>query len=126
VPASPVPPAVAPITSVSWWPFLGYIVVWLGVAGYAVWRLQQLPAGRAAYESELYSMSVLVGLSLLVAGPFLLLIVWFASWIGRKGARVGSMFISALAKGAIATLIGAIIWIGAIMLIDYLRLGHPY
>lgn len=123
-----VAPAVleAPASSVSWWPFVAYVMVWLGGAAYAVWQLQQLPTGRAAYETELYSLSVLGGLSLLAAGPFLLLIVWLASWIGRKGARVGAMFISALAKGATATMIGAIIWIAAIMLVDYLRLGRPY
>ena len=117
---------VVPKTKVSWWPFVGYIVVWLAASGYTVYQLQLLPAGQAAYETDLYRMSVLVGLSLLAAGPALLIIVWFASWIGRKRARVGSMFISALIKGATATLIGAIIWMGAIMLTDYLRLGRPF
>jgi hypothetical protein len=36
------------------------------------------------------------------------------------------MFISALIKGATATLFGAVVWIGALMLIDYLRLGRPF
>jgi hypothetical protein len=52
--------------------------------------------------------------------------VWLASWIGRKGARVGLMFISALMKGALATMLGAMIWMGALLLIDYLRLGRPF
>lgn len=113
-------------TTVSWWPFVGYVVVWLGAAAYAVWQLQQLPAGQAAYETNFYSMSVLAGLVLLAAGPVLLLIVWLASWIGRQGARIGLMFISALVKGAAATLLGALIWMGALLLIDYLRLGRPF
>jgi hypothetical protein len=116
----------APRTTVSWWPFIGYILVWLGAAGYAVWQLEGLPAGQAAYETNFYSTAMLVGLSLLAAGPVLILIVWLASWIGRKGARIGLMFISALLKGASATLIGAMIWIGALLLIDYLRLGRPF
>ena len=115
-----------PAMSVSWWPFIGYMVAWLAIAGYAVWQMQQLPAGQAAYESDLYSISVLAGLVLLGIGPVLLLIVWLASWIGRANVRIGSMFISALIKGATATLFGAIVWIGALMLIDYLRLGRPY
>ena len=116
----------APITTVSWWPFIGYVVAWLGGAGYVVWQLRQTPAGQGVYETNLYSMSVLAGLSLLAAGPALLLIVWLASWIGRKNRRIGSMFVSALVKGAAVTLIGAIIWIGAIMLIDYLRWGRAF
>ena len=117
---------VGPRTKVSWWPFVGYIVVWLGAAGYAVWQLQQLPAGQAAYETNFYTMSMLGGLVLLAVGPVLLLIVWLASWIGRENRRIGLMFISALLKGALATLIGAMIWIGALMLVDYLRLGRPF
>ena len=117
---------VGPRTKVSWWPFVGYIVVWLGAAGYAVWQLQQLPAGQAAYETNFYTMSMLGGLALLAVGPVLLLIVWLASWIGRENRRIGLMFISALLKGALATLIGALIWIGALMLVDYLRLGRPF
>jgi hypothetical protein len=116
----------SPRTKVSWWPFVGYIVVWLGAAGYAVWQLQQLPAGQAAYETNFYTMSMLGGLVLLAVGPVLLLIVWLASWIGRANRRIGLMFISALLKGALATLIGAMIWIGALMLTDYLRLGRPF
>jgi hypothetical protein len=117
---------VPPRTKVSWWPFVAYIVVWLAVAGYAVWKLQQLPPRLPAYESDIYKMSIVVGLSLLAAGPALLIIVWFASWIGRKNVRVGAMFVSALVKGATATMLGALIWFGAIALTDYLRLGRPF
>lgn len=115
-----------PRTTVSWWPFVAYVVVWLAAAAYAVWQLEQLPTGLAAYETNFYSMSVLAGLVLLALGPVLILVVWFASWIGRQGARIGLMFISALLKGAAATLVGAVIWMGALVLVDYLRLGRPF
>ena len=118
--------AALPRTSVSWWPFVGYVVVWLGAAAYAVWQLQLLPAGQVAYETNLYMMSMAGGLMLLVAGPVLILVVWLASWIGRKGRRIGLMFISALVKGAAATMLGALIWIAAILITDYLRLGRPF
>lgn len=115
----------APRAAVSWWPFVVYVVVWVLGAAYAVWQLQQLPAGQAAYETAFYSTATLIGLGLLGVGPVLLLVVWFASWVGREGSRVGLLFISALLKGAAATLLGAIIWIAALAIIDYLRLGHP-
>jgi hypothetical protein len=36
------------------------------------------------------------------------------------------MLLSALIKGATATFFGALVWMGALMLIDYLRLGRWY
>ena len=115
-----------PLSSVSWWPFVAYVVVWIAAAAFAVWQLQMLPAGTAAYETDFYTMTMLGGLALLAVGPVLLLIVWLASWIGRQGARIGLMFISALVKGALATLLGAVIWMCALLLVDYLRLGRPF
>jgi hypothetical protein len=50
----------APRTTVSWWPFIGYVLVWLGAAGYAVWQLEALPIGQAAYETTFYSTAMLV------------------------------------------------------------------
>jgi len=114
----------AAVTTVSIWPFVGYVVVWLAVAGYAIWRFMQIPAGTALFETELYRTSMLGGLVLLAAGPALFLIVWIVSWIGVKNARGGAMFFSALIKGAVATLLGALIWWGALLLMDYLRLGR--
>ena len=113
-----------PVTTVSIWPFVGYVVVWLAAAGYTVWQFTQIPAGTALFETEFYRTSMLGGLVLLAAGPALFLIVWIVSWIGVKNARGGAMFFSALIKGAVATLLGALIWWGALLLMDYLRLGR--
>ena len=115
-----------PRTKVSWWPFAVYILAWLGGAGYVVWKLQETPTTLGAYEPALYEQSLRAALALLAFGPALLLIVWLASWIGRKNSRIGAMFISALVRGATATFIGALIWMGALLLLDYLRLGKPY
>jgi hypothetical protein len=120
----PVLTVAPPITKVSIWPFVGYVVVWLAAAGYAVWRFMQIPAGMALFDTDIYRMSMLGGLVLLAGGPVLLIIVWFASWIGQPRARKGAMFISAFIKGAVATLLGAMIWWGALFLMDYLRLGR--
>jgi len=115
-----------PVTTVSAWPFVGYVAVWLAAAGYAIWRFMQVPAGTALFETALYRTSMLVGLVLLAGGPALILIVWIVSWIGVKNARGGAMFFSALIKGAVATLLGALIWWGALLLMDYLRLGRLF
>jgi hypothetical protein len=118
---------VAPRTRVWSWPFVAYVVLWLGGAGYLVWQFEKLPAGQAVYETKLYSLSMLVGLGLLAFGPALTLVIWIAQWIAsRKSVRVGSIFISALVKGASVTLLGAVIWIAALLLTDYLRFGRLF
>jgi hypothetical protein len=114
------------LKTVSWWPFLAYVGVWLAAAGTAAYMLQQLPAGQVAYESELYTYVTFGGVGLLAAGPVLLLIVWLVSWLRTEGAKVGSMFISALVKGCSATFFGAALWLGLLLLVDYLRLGRPF
>jgi hypothetical protein len=120
-PHAPGPP---PITSVPSWPFLAYVALWLAVAGFGIWKSMGIPAELALFDTDLYRLSVLTGLVMLAGGPLLLIVVWFASWIGRANTRKGAMFISALIKGACATLAGAIIWWGALLLMDYLRLGR--
>lgn len=114
------------LTTVSWWPFLAYMGVWLLAAGGSAFALQQLPSGQVAYESELYTYVTFGGVALLATGPILLLITWLVSWLRTDGAKVGSMLISALVKGSSATLFGAALWLGMLLLVDYLRLGRPY
>jgi hypothetical protein len=114
------------LTTVSWWPFVAYAGVWLLAAGGSAFALQQLPSGQIAYESELYTYVTFGGVALLAAGPILLLATWLVSWLRTDGAKVGSMLISALIKGSSATLFGAALWLGLLLLVDYLRLGRPY
>lgn len=107
---------------VSWWPFIVYDVFWLGFAGFMVWQFRQLPVDVALFDSDLYPAFLLGGIVLTIAGPLLILAVWFASW-GRPGAHKGHLFVSAFFKGAIATAIGVTLWWGAILVLDQLRLG---
>jgi hypothetical protein len=110
-------------TTVSWIPFLVYDALWLIFAGLLIWQLAAVPATNAMYESELYSLAVLGGVVLAAVGPILILAVWIGSW-GKEGARKGSLLVSALIRGSIATLAGVVIWWGALLLLDQLRLGR--
>jgi hypothetical protein len=110
--------------SVANWPFVVYVALWFVAAGVGVWEFLQVPTGQAIFDSSMYETSVMAGLGLLALGPILLLVVWAATAFTREDARRGALFISALIKGASATLLGAVIWMGALVLIDYLRLGR--
>ena len=111
-------------SSVANWPFVLYVALWFAAAGIGVWEFLQVPAGQAIFDSGFYVTSVIVGLGLLALGPVILLVVWVVTLFTREDARGGVLFISALIKGASATLLGAIIWMGALMLIDFLRVGR--
>ena len=82
-----------------------------------------LPAGQVVYETMLYTVLMYVGLGLLIAGPFLILVVWLASRFGSNRQHAG-LLTSAMVKGAGVTLAGAIVWWGTLMALDYLRLGR--
>ena len=110
--------------SVPTWPFAVYVLVWLIAAGVGVWEFLQVPAGLAIFNNSMYATSIMAGIGLLILGPVLLLIVWAVTFFTRENARGGSLFVSAFIKGASATLLGAIIWMGALMLIDFLRVGR--
>jgi len=118
--AEPVLPA-----SVPWWPFLAYLGAWMVLTGLAVWQLLQLPPTHVAYESQVYGYMVLGGLIMTAVGPLLILAVWFAVWSGRSSGQRAGLLTSALLKGALVTLSGAILWWAALIIIDYLRLGSP-
>ena len=101
-----------------------YDLLWAAFAGLLVWQLQTLPPGTAVYEAELYPTALLVGVILLVAGPLLILVSWIAAW-GKPGSTKGRLFLSALVRGSVATLLGVSMWWIALIALDQLRLGAP-
>lgn len=110
---------------VSIWPFVVYDIVWLVFAGVMVWQLTELPPGTAVYESGVYPLTLLGGLVLTAAGPVLIV----ASWLfERRRMSVGSgqVFLSALFRGSVATLLGVAIWWAALIALDQLRLGRLF
>ncbi len=114
--------AVAPATGVSIWPFVAYDVLWAVFAGILIWQLGSLPEGVAVYESSFYPVAVLGGVVLTITGPLLALTVWLTS-IGRPGTTKGGLFVSAMVRGSVATLIGVVLWWGALIVLDQIRLG---
>ncbi len=110
--------------AVSIWPFVVYDLFWAAFAGLLIWQFQTLPAGTPVYEAELYPTALLVGVILVGAGPLLILVSWIASW-GKPGSTKGRLFISALVKGSVATLLGVTMWWAALMVLDQIRLGTP-
>jgi len=113
----------AALDAVSVWPFVAYDLVWLAFASILVWQMMQLPAGVAVFDSGIYGLAVIGGITLTVAGPLLIIAVWVSS-IGKGSASSGAVFLSALIRGAVATLLGVTLWWVALIVIDQLRLGR--
>lgn len=113
----------AALDAVSVWPFVAYDLVWLAFAAVLVWQMTLLPADVAVFDSGLYGLAVIGGITLTVAGPLLIIAVWVSS-LGKGTASSGAVFLSALIRGAVATLLGVTLWWVALIVIDQLRLGR--
>lgn len=105
------------------WPFVAYDVVWAAFSAYLIWQLEMLPSDTAIFDARIYPYAVLGGVVLTMAGPLLLLVVWIASW-GSPGTTKGGLFVSSLTRGSVATLLGVLMWWGALMVLDQIRLGR--
>jgi hypothetical protein len=110
--------------TVPWWPYLVYLGAWVVLASAAVWQLMQLPTGQVAYESTAYSLTILGGLIMMAVGPLLIFAVWFGTRANHSADNRTGLLTSALLKGALVTLSGAIVWWAALVIVDYLRLGR--
>lgn len=108
---------------VPWWPFLVYLVAWIGVIGAAFYLISYGPDALPAFQQDDYPYILLAGLVLTVLGPLLSFLVWFVTrWRTPKGER-GGLLTAALLKGALVTCFGVLAWWGAIVVLDALRLG---
>jgi hypothetical protein len=117
-------PSSAIAGQVPWLPFMVYLGAWVILAVAAVWQLLQLPADQVVYESTAYVLTILGGLLMTAMGPILILAVWLATRSNRSAQEREGLLTSALMKGALVTLGGAVIWWASLVTIDYLRLGR--
>lgn len=122
-PEQPAPSADVSRSGVSWWPFLVYLGLWVLFAAVTAWQLLQVPSGAPVYESRVYPYTVLAGLVLTAAGPALILAVWLGST--SRGGR-GGTFVTALGRGAIATVAGVTLWWLVLLGLDAVRLGRLF
>ena len=104
------------------WPFAVYEAVWVTYAALLAWQLSSLPDGTATYDSVLYRPALFAGVALTALGPVVSLVTWL---LARRNAVVRKgLFASALLYGAVATLVGVVLWWAALIGTDYLRLGR--
>lgn len=117
----------APLTgSAPWWPFIIYGALWVVLsvaAGYML--VTQVPQGTPVYDSQVYTLTILGGIVLTIAGPVLILAVWLAEWFRRGDEMRRGLFLSALLKGSLATLFGVVVWWVTLIAVDAIRLGRP-
>lgn len=107
---------------VPWWPFVAYDALWLVMAVAMVWLLTGVPDGVAAYDAPIYAPMLYAGIALTVFGAVLPFAVWAVAK-RESGASAEPIFVPALLRGAVATMLGVAIWWTALGAVDYVRLG---
>lgn len=109
---------------VVWWPFATYLGLWVGLVVGTVYLLAYGPqADTPAVAQDAYGLLLLAGLIMTILGPLLAMITWFVVWLRcEKGARNG-LFTIAFVRGSILTFAGVILWYGALVAVDAIRLG---
>ncbi len=116
-------PARPPAVGVAAWPFLLYLAAWAALAATTGVALTAPDAAAVPVEDPRYPALLLAGLVLTACGPALVAATWLAAWArAEKGCR-GGLFTTALVRGASATLFGVLVWWGALLLVDAVRLG---
>lgn len=116
-------PACRPKDYLAGWPFLLYLLMWVALAALTVISLNGPEKTAMPLEAPAYPVLLVAALALVALGPLLSLIVWL---IARSKAPVdcrSGLLATALVRGAAATLAGILMWWGALMLVDVLRLG---
>jgi hypothetical protein len=106
------------------WPFIVYDVLWVGFVVVLTRTFLALPEGVAVFEAAYYQYALWAGLALLALGPLLILIVWLV--LGGQEPESAGTGTTVLVAGSVATLIGAVMWWGSLMVVDYIRLGSVY
>jgi len=98
-------------------------MVWAGVAAATLIVLGGPESPSVPLDDPSYPALLAAGLALVAAGPVLSLVVWgFARAKAPSDCRQG-LLTTALVRGAAATLGGVLMWWGALLLVDALRLG---
>lgn len=119
-------PEVAPSKAsrpVPWWPFISYLIAWVGVVAAAILTLSADAAALPAIQQEPYPYLILAGLILALIGPLLSVGVWLVLWLRAEKHERPGLLTGALVKGAGVTLLGVLMWWGTLVAVDALRLG---
>jgi hypothetical protein len=104
------------------WPFLAHGGLWVVFSGLLLWKMLGIPEGVPTYEATYYPFFLLAGLTLTAVGPFLIVAVWLS--LKRRAKSPKDLFISAMYRGAVATMAGVALWWAALLVIDQIRLGR--
>lgn len=105
------------------WPFLLYLMAWAGVAAATVVTLTGPEPAAVPVEDPVYPTLLLAGLTLAACGPVLSLVVWLVARARATPECRSGLLVTALVRGAAATLFGVVAWWAALLLVDALRLG---
>jgi len=107
-----------------WVPFALNLLLWVVLAGVSAYLLWGATADLPARWLPAYGPLMWSGVALTVLGPLMAIAVWLAARAGRPaGARHG-LLASAMARGALVTLFGVVIWLATLYALDLHATGR--
>lgn len=105
------------------WPFLLYLLIWVGLAVFTYLSLNGPDAATVPLDDPSYPVLLAAAVALVGLGPVLSFVVWLIARAKAPSDCRSGLLTTALVRGAAATLAGVLAWWGALLLVDALRLG---
>lgn len=108
---------------VSWVPFAVYLGAWVALSALSAYLLQGATADQPARWLPEYAALLWAGVGLAATGPVLSLAVWLAARAGRPRGHRRGLFASAMTRGALAALLGVIIWVATLYILEIMTMN---
>lgn len=107
----------------TWVPFALYLGAWVVLAAGSVYLLQGAVADTPARWLPWYPTLLWAAVVLTATGPILSLIVWMVARSRRAVDARSGLFTPAMMRGALATVAGVAIWLGALYAIELVAMN---
>lgn len=108
---------------ISWVPFAVYLGAWVALSALSAYLLQGATADQPARWLPEYAVLLWAGVGLAATGPVLSLAVWLAARAGCPRGQRRGLFASAMTRGALAALLGVIIWVATLYILEIMTMN---
>lgn len=100
-----------------------YLLVWVALSSLTVMLLHGPASAAVPLENPTYPALLVAALVCVALGPLLSFSVWLIARSKAPADCRSGLLTTALVRGAAATLAGILMWWGALLIVDALRLG---
>lgn len=103
-------------------PFVLFVIAGAVLAGFTSWAVFQVPAGTSVLESQYYPAIIMAAAVMVALGLLMVIPVWLVART-EVSERPG-LFTRVFFRASCCTTLVVILWVGALVLSDLLRLGR--